>query len=325
MKQTHTQEANKPVLMDLGLEDSGFQLVSDIEIPDIYYRRFRSGLKVVDELLGEGFLPGSAFTITAPAGCGKTTLMLQLLESLAMQGKRVGYASGEENKPQLAFTCKRLGVKNVQIATRTDVDHLVEDIRTKRLDILILDSFQCMRSRFVKTPKATEEYVINTIVNAAKKYECVVGMILHLTKGGKFKGGSLIPHAVDMNMELTRGDEEDYGTDTVRLLNVSKNRFGSTGEIELEMGSNGYNFETVISKPEGTPKSKKSSARADKINDLENIIKFATEHNGNIKLADAVELVGNFYRGKNLLTELTAMNKMRKLGRGDGAFWKVNS
>ena len=80
--------------------------------------------------------PGASATLTAQAGCGKTTFLLQLLEHLNQAGYDVAYASGEENCFQLAFTCKRLDVKGVSIANVTDVDTIAEAM--EGVDVMVV-------------------------------------------------------------------------------------------------------------------------------------------------------------------------------------------
>ena len=64
--------------MNLGLNNNNFTKVSDIEIPDIYYKRMKTGIGRIDRSFGDGFLPGSIFTVTGSPGAGKTTMMLTL-------------------------------------------------------------------------------------------------------------------------------------------------------------------------------------------------------------------------------------------------------
>ena len=45
--------------MNLEYKATKFKTVSDIKIPDIFYRRYKSGISVMDELFGEGILPTS--------------------------------------------------------------------------------------------------------------------------------------------------------------------------------------------------------------------------------------------------------------------------
>ena len=77
--------------MQLGIQSSKFEKVSDIKIPSIFYNRMKCGIKEFDDLFGNGILPGSSMTFTGQAGCGKTTSLLQLMEALSKAGYNVGY------------------------------------------------------------------------------------------------------------------------------------------------------------------------------------------------------------------------------------------
>ena len=77
--------------MDLQIEQTRLTKVKNIKIPDIFTRRMKTGISRIDNLFEEGILPGSAFTLTAKAGCGKTTLMLQILDGMTKNGYNVGY------------------------------------------------------------------------------------------------------------------------------------------------------------------------------------------------------------------------------------------
>ena len=50
-----------------------FRKCADITIPEIFSRRLATGIRRVDRLVGDGFLPGSIFTLTGSPGSGKTT------------------------------------------------------------------------------------------------------------------------------------------------------------------------------------------------------------------------------------------------------------
>ena len=128
--------------MKLKIKTSTFTKVQDIVIPDIFYRRLKCGIQEFDSMFGSGLLPGSSLTFTGQAGSGKTTALLQYMEALAGNGYNVGYASGEENKYQLAFTCKRLNVKSVNVANETDIDTLAASMED--FDVLVVDSFQAL-------------------------------------------------------------------------------------------------------------------------------------------------------------------------------------
>jgi DNA repair protein RadA/Sms len=232
--------------MDLGLNETSFASVGTIDVDDMDLSRFNIGIPCLDNLMGRGLMPSMVITITSVAGCGKTTLLLQLLESIATKSnKKVGYISAEEDVSQLAYNAVRIGVTNVQVANMCNIDKICDTVFPK-FDVVVLDSFQCMKSNLVKGKNKVQEYAIHKIVKAAKETRCVVFNICHLTKDGKLKGDSGVIHAVDCTMQIYKGDPETYGHDEARLIEVSKNRFGKTGEITLRMGGKGYDFANPI-------------------------------------------------------------------------------
>jgi len=220
--------------MKLGIKASKFEKVSEIKIPRIFYERMKCGIKEFDDLFGNGILPGSSMTFTGQAGCGKTTSLLQLMESLSKAGYNVGYSSGEENKFQLAFTCKRLNVTEVSIANETDIDELAKAMTD--LDMLVIDSFQALTTKTKMNRMELEKHAVSTLVSKAKETECALVFVMHRTKDGKLKGSTLVPHSVDVNFEITMDPD---GDDTERLLTTHKNRFGATGEWGATMTSKG--------------------------------------------------------------------------------------
>ena len=208
-------------MMKLGIAQTKFTKVKDIVIPDIFYNRMKSGVQDFDKLFGDGLLPGSSITLTAQAGCGKTTFALQLLEHLDQAGYDVAYASGEENQYQLAFTCQRLNVRGVSIANITDVDTIAKAMEEN--DVVVVDSFQALTVETKMNSRALEQYAVSTLCNKAKDSECVLIFVMHLTKSGQLKGTTLVPHSVDVNMMISHDLDKD--DDTTRIISVSKNRF----------------------------------------------------------------------------------------------------
>jgi predicted ATP-dependent serine protease len=296
--------------MKLGIEQSAFTRASEIQIPDIFYRRMKTGVEEFDDMFGEGILPGSAFTLTAQAGCGKTTLLLQLMEALSNNGYDVGYASGEENKYQLAFTCNRLNVTSVQIANETDIDTLAAAMQD--LDVLVIDSFQALTTRNKLNHAELERYAVTTLINAAKANECALFFVMHLTKDGKLKGSTLVPHAVDVNMQILMDDE---GSEQDRIISFYKNRFGATLDYTATMTSKGFQLSGKRETVRVPSKKARKSDIASKILDMkepphitkERIIKELNLTSSQVYFA---------------LKELTDSGKLVKHGRGQDACWK---
>ena len=300
--------------MNLNYTNTNFKTVSDIEIPDIFYRRYKSGISVMDELFGEGILPGSSVTMCAAAGCGKTTLLLQLLEGLSRNGYNVGYSSGEENTYQLAFTCNRIGVKEVAVANMTDIDELVDAMDD--LDVLVVDSFQALTTTKKMNSRALEKYAVSKLTRAAKDKECTVFFIMHLTKDGKLKGGTIVPHTVDVNMNIEIDGEID---DNARKIFFTKNRFGPLNELTLFIGANGYDFSTpIVVEPETKAKSKKSKKK-DELDTILNMIEPPLIDTNRVMKTLNID----YMRASYLLRDLVNNNKMAKYGKGKAAIYKL--
>lgn len=297
--------------VNIGIKQAGFREIGSVVIPAIFYQRFNTGIVPFDELLGQGFLPGSTFTITGKAGAGKTTLLLQMLESLSTNGKMVGYASGEEAIEQIAFNAERLKVKKVQVANITDVDDLC--IAIKSLDVLIIDSFQYLTCKESEKPLAVQRIAIQKLVAAAKANDCVIGIIQHLTSVGTAKGGTFIPHTVDMNMEI-----ETCGDEGLKTLRVYKNRFGRVGEIQLMMTEHGFDFEHVV-KPEESAKMNAAIKRGD--SEKQQILEYI-ENNGKVTRGQIVKQIGESWKVDHFLRILTNEGVIKKAGRGKEAAWE---
>ena len=298
--------------MNLNYTKTKFEKVSEIEIPDIFYRRFKSGIGVMDDLFGEGILPGSSVTMCAPAGCGKTTLLLQLLQGLSDNGYSVAYASGEENTYQLAFTCNRINVKDVAIANETDIDTLVDCMDD--YDVLVVDSFQALTSEKKMNSRALEKYAVSRLTRAAKDKECTVFFIMHLTKDGKLKGGTVVPHTVDVNMNISI--EGDIDADARKIF-FTKNRFGALNELTLFIGKSGYDFSAPVKVEESENKApgKKNTKKA---KELDAILKMDNTLNAD-NVAKRLDI--DVTRAQYLLRELTVNGKLEKRGRGRDALY----
>jgi predicted ATP-dependent serine protease len=299
--------------MNLNLDTTDFQRVSNINIPDIFYRRMKTGMSDLDEIFGNGILPGSSFTLTARAGCGKTTFLLQLCEALANNNYKVGYASGEENTFQLAFNCERLNVKNVEIANITNIEKLCE--ATKSFDVLVIDSFQALTSEDDLNSRELERHAVTSLVTAGKINECAIFFIMHLTKAGVLKGGTLIPHTVDVNMEIVPDD--DAGDDQARVISFKKNRFGACGDYSAYMTSTGFAFNGKVDVTErASPKEKRMEANIQKVLSMKEP-PYITKK----RVMNELDLTSS--QAYVLLKEMTDKNLIKKFGRGDDAIYKA--
>lgn len=304
--------------MDLQLDTTKLTRVCDIKVPDIFNRRLKTGISKIDSLFDEGILPGGALTLTAKAGCGKTTFMLQLLDGMTKNGYKVGYFSGEESIYQLAFTANRINATQVSIANETDIDTICKYM--EELDLIVVDSFQALTSKKKLNSRALEKYAVQTLTKHAKQTECTIVFIMHLTKSGDLKGSTIVPHTVDANLKIDRvADVDDEGA---RVIYFEKNRFGPLNELECIIGRNGYDFDAqVVREEEPTKVASKKDRKKEEYDKL--IDKISSVHSINISDLSSV-LEFNYNKTYSRVRELIAMGKVTKSGRGSSASYHIN-
>ena len=228
-------------MIDLNITKTAFTKASEIDIPSNYYFRMKSGLKDLDNCLGGGFIGGMTFTLAGTPGCGKTTLLLQMLDNMSKHGLKTAYISAEEPVFQLAFTTNRIGVKNVEIANMNIIESIFEEAVKNKFNVIILDSLPAIISNKGLKRVYLETYLANYITSMAKKNNIVVGTILHSTKLGTYKGTTLFPHNVDCNIMLRRNKYDN----NVCEFDVTKNRFGSSGKTFFKISENGIDFTSI--------------------------------------------------------------------------------
>lgn len=229
-------------MIDLNISNTKFDKAKNIEIPKEYSFRMKSGIKEIDNVLGGGFVAGQTFTLAGTAGSGKTTFLLQLLEGFSINGIRAAYISGEEPVHQLAFTSKRINTNNVLLANMSIIEDIFDEVVKNDFHIIILDSFPSITSRKGLKKVQLETYLANYITFMAKKTKTVVGTVLHCTKRGTYKGTTLFPHNVDSNFMFKRNKFEQ----SICELEITKNRFGSTGTRNFRMTNNGIDFTLIL-------------------------------------------------------------------------------
>lgn len=265
--------------MNIDLDNTEFVSIENVSIPDAFYRRFKTNVEVVDSLFGgNGFLPGSTFTLAGGHGSGKSTLLLQICSLVAKQGKNVAYISGEESIVQISFNSKRLNVNGIKVSNLKDVDEICNQIVRNKFDFVVIDSFPTLTVKKKLTSKKKEEYIVQRLCSTAKKNDIVIGVIQHVTKSGNYKGTTVLPHSVDITIKMQR-NEDDADNIHARDIIATKNRFGSTSFVTINMKESGFDF-FEASKPE-------------KKDPLHNVKQ--------ITLQDAQKLFGTYYRAMKYL------------------------
>lgn len=299
--------------MDLNIGKSSFCKATLVEIPESFYNRFKTGIDDLDLAFGgEGFLPGMSFTLAGTPGCGKTTMLLQTLELLEKSGKKTAYISAEETIYQLAFTSKRLNLTNIRVANMNVIEDIFDEVKANKFDIVILDSLPALRSRQGLSRMALEVYLSNYITTKAKELNVVVGVILHCTKSGNYKGSTLFPHSVDANFMMRRSAEEE----SWREIESTKNRYGQTGVVIFPMSPNGFDFQKVEIEEEVATKKSKTALWGEKIIDFMELHK-------TINPIQALEILEDPSAVQRIMKELTNVGIVKREGRGINTVWTI--
>lgn len=207
-------------LGEIGIEKKEFENV------------FSSQISEFDRVLGKGIVRGSVVLFAGEPGIGKSTLLTQLV------GINGGlYVAGEESAEQINLRVRRLGLS----AERFDVleTNSVEEIsqileRTNNVyKIVVVDSIQTMVSYADGSGTLGRVGGVNQIrectfqlIQLAKKTGVAIFIVGHVTKEGDIAGPKLLEHMVDTVLYFEGEKNGD-----LRILRVSKNRFGPTDEV----------------------------------------------------------------------------------------------
>jgi DNA repair protein RadA/Sms len=214
-------------------------LLKDINSSDEH--RHHTGINEFDRVLGGGIVKGSLILLGGDPGIGKSTILLQVCEYLSKNLKLL-YVSGEESKRQLKMRATRLGVngENLYFITETDVESIIETIKSESPDVVIVDSIQTTSfSQLSSAPGSVVQVreCTNAFMHLAKSLDIPIFVVGHVNKDGAIAGPKVLEHIVDVVLYF-EGDRQM----TYRMLRAVKNRYGSTNEIGVfEMGDSGLN------------------------------------------------------------------------------------
>lgn len=201
--------------------------------------RFSTGMGELDRVLGGGAVAGSLVLVSGAPGIGKSTLLLQICNSLCAD-RRVLYVSGEESERQLKLRAERLGVapESLFVLSETRLSDILEAAAETKPDILIVDSIQTLYNEENDSSPGSVSQVKDctmSMMQLSKSNGITVFVVGHINKDGNIAGPKVLEHMVDCVLHFEGDPNSSY-----RLLRAAKNRFGSTNEIGVfEMQDSG--------------------------------------------------------------------------------------
>jgi DNA repair protein RadA/Sms len=223
---------------------------SRVEIAEM---RVETGISELNRVLGGGLMAGSVILLAGDPGVGKSTLACQVSSNLSKAKVRVLYVSGEETKDQVIARFRRIDTDaDVALLCTQNLQRVVDEIDRDDAgyNFVVVDSLQALYD-----PKSTlSAYSSNqlrtnaSVLSAVAKRRGTTLMLLgQITKDGSVSGPKSIEHLVDVVAYFIRPRD-----DSVRSLEIVKNRFGRTPEfadfILEEKGLTTSGEDTLMSK-----------------------------------------------------------------------------
>jgi len=202
--------------------------LSDIEASD--FERTPTGQEELDRVLGGGIVAGGVVLIGGDPGIGKSTLLLQAVESLS-QTVKVLYVTGEESGAQVAMRSRRLGLAGTQVRVLAEInlEKILATLDAEAPDFCVIDSIQTLYSEQLSSAPGSVAQVRECaaqLTRTAKARGCSIVLVGHVTKEGALAGPRVLEHIVDTVLYF-EGDTHS----SFRLVRAIKNRFGAVNEI----------------------------------------------------------------------------------------------
>lgn len=227
--------------------------IKTIEVPDQLRVKHQTGLDWLDTALGgQGFTPTSTMMLTGGPGCGKSTMLRQLADSMTQRGHIVVYNTGEESLYQAKLACERLKLEeNFMVAEETKLPPLLEFLdnvkkqNPTRQVALLQDSLQTLDDGKYRDGGTTGNTPVRCTENIVEWMQENFGFCVFIgqcTKSGDFAGKNVIRHAIDIHGSLYYDEDKKSDTYGCLLFEVTKNRWGVTGHTFI-MGLTGQGLE----------------------------------------------------------------------------------
>ena len=204
-------------------------VLADIEASDV--DRTPTGHAELDRVLGGGIVQGGVVLIGGDPGIGKSTLLLQALDSLQRAGKKTLYVTGEESGAQVALRSRRLGLDGSQVSVLAEIqlEKILGALGSQQPDVAVIDSIQTVYSEQLSSAPGSVAQVRECaahLTRAAKSAGVCIVLVGHVTKEGALAGPRVLEHMVDTVLYFEGDTHSQF-----RLVRAIKNRFGAVNEI----------------------------------------------------------------------------------------------
>jgi DNA repair protein RadA/Sms len=203
-------------------------------------RPLPTGVSELDRVLAGGVVQGSVTLLFGPPGIGKSTLLFQVLSSVAATGVDVMLASAEESLAQVRGRAGRMGTVPPHLLALEghDVDSIEAAVVHHHPALVVVDSLQSIADPLLAQPAGSLPQVracVERLTRMAKSTGVPLLLVGHVTKDGDLAGPRAVEHLVDTVLSF-EGDRHH----ALRVLTSVKHRFGPAGEVGIfEMRDDG--------------------------------------------------------------------------------------
>ncbi len=213
----HTLKSTKPMKLD--------------EITTVDTERVKTNFQELNRVLSGGLVQGSLTLVGGDPGIGKSTLLLQICQSICEQDKLIIYISGEESIQQIKLRATRLNINsdNLLIMAETSMSAIESTIKEYEPDLVIIDSIQTIYTEELNSSPGSVTQTresVSKFMKIAKGDNISIIVVGHVTKEGNLAGPKMLEHMVDTVIYFEGDKNASY-----RLIRTVKNRFGATNEI----------------------------------------------------------------------------------------------
>ena len=204
------------------------------EVDLVKQPRASTGSAEFDRPLGGGLVSGSVILLGGDPGIGKSTLLLQVLSSLAENDRlNTLYISGEESIEQINLRAARLGLPadGLFVLAENQLENIFTAATRHQPGVLVVDSIQTMFSEALQSAPGAVAQVRECaarLVRFAKQTRTTVFLVGHVTKEGALAGPRVLEHMVDTVLYFEGDSNSRY-----RIIRSVKNRYGAVNELGI--------------------------------------------------------------------------------------------
>jgi DNA repair protein RadA/Sms len=196
----------------------------------VYDKKGNTGMRFFDDVIGGKLRRGQVILLGAAAGLGKSTLMLQVVNSfVSSTGALACYCTVEENAAAVSERADRLGLShNFSIVYAADhsLRMIMAHLSGNRPRLFVVDSLHLLADGDLQPGSAAMvARAAEKLTDICKALNLTGILISHLNKEGDFAGSTRAEHLVDTVLKMEKAGDSDG---SYIKIYASKNRFGQS-------------------------------------------------------------------------------------------------